>query len=479
MRATPLFVTIVCVCASCTNTQFSTVQDPAIPTCHCVKNHPFHGEGKTTAEWWSAFVDPQLQALLTEAEANNFDISLAYEKIRQVSYQYGLNEAQAEAEIEGESTLETAAALPDPVSGEDPYINAYLVGNNIPRSLGGTASSKFNVQFFKGSFGIDLFNAMEQQLIAAKSDILQYGEAAEATTSMIRNQISQQYITLRLNQNLQEYLQTAGNSLQTLLNHLQDRIGAGLNTAQDAVEGNDFLQQIRVILFDVENNIQNAITNIATLIGSNNTDAVADIVGSIGPIPQANENLLAGTPLDVVKNRADLRAKYVQLQHANAELNVVMTEQFPSITINAALESSASHIMKLLNGRNLSHAFGIQFTPHILNTKENTTNLRVQKSKLIQAQLEYNKAIVNALAQVGNSMSRVIAARKKDNVIRAMNTKLHNTVQEATALTQQNGQYIPKLISAHKNKMQADISSMQSAAGTTHNMLDLLSSLGG
>lgn len=478
MRVFPAIGLLAFLFTSCTDEPFAFVSEMTVAPNHAVKDHPFQGEGKTIGEWWSAFVEPQLEELFTAAKSNNHDMALAKEKLREVAYSYGLNEQEADVHVQGSDKSPKVNPSTN-AQINDSFINAFMVGNNLPFSFGNVMNNKFNLHFFSGSFGIDLFNTIEHQMAAAKHEILSHMDLATGVQSMVRNQLSKEYIRVRLNQNLLQTLNTAIATLKTHLTQLQERINAGLNSKQDAMDGEEFFRQLDLFTADTENELQTAINNISRLTGVADLEKLNTILGSTGQIPAAKENLLAGTPLDVVRNRADVKAKFKNAKQASALMNAAVTQQFPTLQINASLESSATTIFHLLHGDNLSHALGAQLSHNFLNTTDQKAKLRVQRSQMQQAHLEYTKTVHHALTQVADAMVNVITARKKDTSIKSTSQEAQSNRDEAAALTQKDGKNLTQLITAEKNKIAADIQSLQSSAAVSSNMLDLLAALGG
>lgn len=153
--------------------------------------------GAVESDWWKAFGDPRLDALVTQARANNVDVGLAMARVEV---------ARAQERVSRSLLL--------------PSLDAN-VGASESRSLNafGTASTGFAAQpVFQASYELDLFGKNRAQVTAAAANSAAMLAAQETTQLAISAATASGYITLlALDARLlvlQETLETRGVALR-------------------------------------------------------------------------------------------------------------------------------------------------------------------------------------------------------------------------------------------------------------------------
>lgn len=131
--------------------------------------------GAVESDWWKAFGDPRLDALVTQARTNNVDVGLAMARVE---------EARAQERVSRSLLL--------------PSLDAN-VGASESRSLNafGTASTDFAAQpVFQASYELDLFGKNRAQVTAAAANSAAMLAAQETTQLAISAATASGYITL-------------------------------------------------------------------------------------------------------------------------------------------------------------------------------------------------------------------------------------------------------------------------------------------
>ena len=128
------------------------------------------------ADWWQAFGDPALTALVERALANNPDIATAAARVEEARAQERLARAQLAPNVSGAAPVSEARAL-----------NAF---GAAATNLGGQPA-------VSASYDLDLFGRLRSADAAARAQLLASEGARDAVRLAIASSVASGYITLR------------------------------------------------------------------------------------------------------------------------------------------------------------------------------------------------------------------------------------------------------------------------------------------
>ena len=87
--------------ASCTvGPDYKRPEVRQIPTQYRFQLSPTEASSYADLSWWAAFQDPQLQRLIAEAVANNYDVQIAAARIEQARAQLGVARSEAYPQVD-------------------------------------------------------------------------------------------------------------------------------------------------------------------------------------------------------------------------------------------------------------------------------------------------------------------------------------------------------------------------------------------
>ncbi len=353
-------------------------------------------EPKETAEtvnteWWKQFGDPVLDALITEALANNQSVKVAAANVEQAAgvftqtrsalfpqIGYGASAARARTtEAGGTPVLE--GLIPNPQ-------NAYEAVLNV-------------------SWELDLWGRIRRLSETARANLLATDEARRGVILSLVASVASNYLTLRgLDEQLvisKRTLDAYGESVRLFTLQFQYGQVSQMNVAQVQSQYETAAAQIPVI----ENQIAQTQNALGVLLGRNP-----------GAIPRgksiyelAQPQVPAGVPSTLLERRPDLRQSEDTLIAANAQIGAAKALYFPTISLTGALGTTSSQLSELFSGPSRVWNYAGSIVGPIFTFGAISGQVAQAEASQQAALANYRLSIQNAFADVENSL---VAAQK-------------------------------------------------------------------
>lgn len=314
-------------------------------------------------EWASVFPDPDLQALIRTALAQNYDLRVAAARI-----------LQAQSQL----TIARAPQLPT-VDGvvQAPY--DITTGSERPQP-----DSIFQPQAgFGVAWELDFWGKFRRSTEAAQADLLASEEGRYAVIATLVAQVGQAYLTLRaLDLTLELSRRTVASRKQSL-DLVKARVDGGVAGILDVRQAENLLYSATKTIPDLQRQIEQQENFINTLLGQN-----PGPVQRGRPLDQqiAAPALPPGLPTQLLTRRPDIRAAEQQLVAANAQIGVAMAQLYPQVTLSG------------FGGVGSSQISGANFGPYGVFSLLPAVTLPVFNAGRLQANVDFNEAVAQEAA---------------------------------------------------------------------------------
>jgi outer membrane protein TolC len=143
----------------------------------------------------------------------------------------------------------------------------------------------------------------------------------------------------------------------------------------------------------------------------------AELAGTppVAPEPIA---IPRGLPSDLLRRRPDIRAAERKLAAASADIGVATADLYPKLSLTGAVQLVSRSLATLLESGSLfANGAGRLSLPLVGGGKRETVVLR--RAQAEEAVLAYQAAVLGALREVEDALSRVAADRRKVEALRA------------------------------------------------------------
>jgi multidrug efflux system outer membrane protein len=358
-------------------------------------------------KWWSVYQDPQLQALIREALAQNYDVRIAAARVLQAQAVLGITRADQFPTISGGVSTS----------------NERFAATRITPAFE-TSPSGVNLSLF---WELDFWGKFRRATEAARATVLasEWGQKA-VVSSLVSNVASAYFQLLELDSEMNISRRTL-DSRKESLRLVEIRAKGGTTSLLDVRQSEQLVYTAAGIIPDLERRIEQQENLISILLGKNP-----------GPVMRGKplvENAIlptvpAGLPSSMLEKRPDIQSSEQQLVAANAQIGVAKAAYFPQITLTATGGYESSALTNLFSGPAGFWSFGGQLLQPIVTAGKIRSNVRLAEAKQQEAVLLYQQSVQQAFREVSDSL----IAYHKNQEFRAQQELLTNSAQDATRL---------------------------------------------
>src|SRR5207237_1196178 len=132
--------------------------------------------------------------------------------------------------------------------------------------------------------------------------------------------------------------------------------------------------------------------------------ALADELGTEGPIPSGLGAVPVGLPSDLLRRRPDIRRAERQLAAANARIGVATADLFPRFSLTGSLGLQSDRYKNLADSDSLFWSIGPGIRWNIFDAGKIRSNIAVQNARTDQALIVYQQTVLNSLEEVENAI---------------------------------------------------------------------------
>jgi NodT family efflux transporter outer membrane factor (OMF) lipoprotein len=335
-------------------------------------------DASALGQWWQRFDDPLLGTLVEKAAQTNLSVTTAQAALRQA---WALRDVAAAALW---PSLKGSASAQHGTSGGESTGNSFQAGLNanwVPDVFGGNRS------------------ALNAATASAEAGAASLGSARVAVAA----EVGLNYIILRT---AQARLEIAGANLasqQETLQITQWRQQAGLVTVLEAEQARASAEQTRALLPALQTSIEQSAHALAVLTGQPPA-ALANLLATARPVPQAREDLALNIPAETLRQRADVRAAERQVAAALARVAQADAARMPSFALGGSLGLSALTLGALTNSASVISSLLASMAVPLFDAGAGRAQVRAQQAAYDQARLAYETAILTALKDVEDAL---------------------------------------------------------------------------
>jgi multidrug efflux system outer membrane protein len=359
-------------------------------------------------QWSQVFREPELQALIRTALANNYDVRIAAQRVLEQQAQVQITRSQEFPQITGGGTA-IGATIPS------------SVGTSIPSPLA------FGSLSLGATWTPDFWGIYRKQTEAARAQLLAQEWAQRAVRLSLVQQVTTTYIQLRtLDRQLEitkQTLQVRQDSLR--LTETLERGGSA--PLSDVRQAEQLLYTASSELPQLEQQVQQQENAMSLLLGANPGPVAHTAPDALTPPTQ---DLPTGIPSQLLERRPDIQQAEQTLVAANAQIGIARAQFFPQLSITASAGFGGNQFSNLFDASGKT-IYGIgSLTQPIFEGGKLRGQLKLSRATKEEMVLNYQKTIAGAFRDVSNAL----IAYNKQRVYREQQEKLVAAAQDATRL---------------------------------------------
>ncbi len=338
--------------------------------------------------WWQRFGDAQLNALQTQAQANNATLALA-----------GTRLAQARATLAGS----TAGLFPQIGVSE----RAARQRSSANRPLSNYNSANFstlqNDVVLQGtvSYEVDLAGRVARSIEAGQAAVAQSAADFENTRLLLSADLASAYFNLRATDVELDVLARSLALQGRALSLVQARRAGGAGTGLEVAQQQALLDSTRVQL-DLLKRQRGVFEHaIATLIG---VPAPAfSLAVDLRPLQPPVVPL--GVPSDVLERRPDIAAAERAMAVANAQIGVARAAFYPSIALGGAFGVESRALSALFDAPSLLWSLGLSAAQVLFDGGRVRATVDFANASHAGTVANYRRVVLGAMQEVEDGIT--------------------------------------------------------------------------
>ncbi|MCC2954348.1 efflux transporter outer membrane subunit [Massilia sp. IC2-477] len=353
---------------------------------------------QAAGQWWLAFNDAILTALIKEATDNNPVLTVAAARVVQAR--------SIAVAVEADEIPQIAIGVGTERSRQD-------------RSLGQLSNSSLTQQTinsagFRASYEVDLFGRVSAGTLAAKGDAESAAATFRAVLLTLQSDVAMAYFRLRtIDCELETVAQTVRLREESVA-VTQRRFDLGDIGEFDLSRAKTELATARADAIGLQR--QRALTEhaLAVLLGK----APARYSAKPSPLVDTGDlpSIPAGLPSSLLERRPDIVAAQRAMEAANARIGMARSAVFPALTINATAGGAAGTFSDVFKWSSRAWVVGALLSAPLVDGGRNQANIRRAEGALAESVANYRQSVLIAFSEVEDQLAslRILAGQAQE-----------------------------------------------------------------
>ncbi|WP_370678542.1 TolC family protein [Comamonas sp. GB3 AK4-5] len=337
--------------------------------------------GPDLRNWWKAWGDEQLNAIVEQALAANQDLAQAELRLGQKRVLAGVSDAAFRPGFSaGARTLQDIAAI-------DSYFHASI---DMAWDLG-------------------LFGASESSQRASKAELLDAKARLQAARVALVADVVHRYLDLRLAQRQRSLLGEQRRLDERALALARVRQQQRLGTTEAVLQLQNQASQSAAQLADMELAQARAAHGLAALLGQTRPHAEWLAADAQARLPPAQALGLTALPADLLRTRPDLQMAQAAVERAAADAGLAQAALYPRVVLMGSLLYSYNLTQNFRTTSDNSPTFGPQIDIPLFDWGQRRARADASELALQAAGQAYRQCVLDAVAEVEIALAGLTA----------------------------------------------------------------------
>jgi NodT family efflux transporter outer membrane factor (OMF) lipoprotein len=350
-------------------------------------NEHFDSTILENTEWWRMFDDPLLDSLVTVARANNYNALMAARRV-----------------TVARNTMKAAT------SSYYPEISLNI-GYNKGRSSGemyGKNGASTHYDYWSGSVSasweIDIFGKIAGA-VKEKKSLWQASRADYAAVMLsLEAQVVTSYIQVKAWQAQWNIANAHSEQQLRIVKMTENRFEAGLASMLDVTQARTLYYSTIASIPGLESSIIAGINALGVLLG-NSADNLHINIPFTGKLPDYNQMVAVGIPMDLLRRRPDVVEAEKQLDSYAAALGIARKDYLPSLTLTGSIGTASRSTADIFKHDGLTYSVVPTLSWTIFDGLARKYAVANAKEQLEMGIENYNMTIITAVEEVDNAIT--------------------------------------------------------------------------
>jgi NodT family efflux transporter outer membrane factor (OMF) lipoprotein len=343
--------------------------------------------------WWTTLNDPTLDALIKRAVDGNLDLRAALRRIDQARAVRG---------------IATGALYPDVDAG------GFAARERLSEDLGGGKTDNFAGVGIDGTWEIDVWGRIKRLVESSDAELDASVEDYRDVLVILYASVAANYIELRTFQERLAYAESNVVTQEQTLQLTVDRRDAQLAPELDVQQAELNLATTESFVPVLRQGIAQTIYRISVLLGEP-PQGLWDELVSTAPIPAPPAEVGVGVPVDVVRQRPDIRRAERVLAARTADIGVATADLYPRFSLSGAFAFEGTS--DILDASNKSWSFGPAFRWNLFDGGRVRNRIELRDAEAEEAFVRYEQTVLLALEDVESALVAYTEERKRRDTL--------------------------------------------------------------
>lgn len=341
--------------------------------------------------WWTKFNDPILTSLVVRTAQQNLTLGQAAERI---------------AEARALRGIVRGGLFPD-IDGIASYTRRKTSGSGNSFGLSNFNPPPFNFWSagFDATWEIDIFGGVRRRLQAADADVDVAIEDHNDLLVSLQGEVGANYIQVRTLQRRIEFVERNIELQRQSLKITEDRFAAGTVSQLDVEQAKSNLYSTEAGLPLLRQEMELAYHRLSVLMG----EPPSDLSKQITPqqqFPMLPQDIAVGLPIELIRQRPDIRSAERQLAAQAARIGVAVSELYPRFTITGTFTVDSTRFNRWFTSDSIAYAAGPAMRWRLLDFGRVRSDIEVQRARWRGLVYFYQNEVVTAAQEVEDSLSQ-------------------------------------------------------------------------
>ncbi|MCX7090967.1 MAG: efflux transporter outer membrane subunit [Legionellales bacterium] len=360
------------------------------------------------ANWWQAFHDPVLNALIQRGYTDNLSLKATAVHVLQARAQL----AQSVGELFPQQQVLNGNLTYNRIGGQS--LQFVLPSEFYTDTLGASAS-----------WELDFWGKYRRAILANDANFLASYAAYDNALVTLSADIATTYIAIRTTQELINVTEKNIKVQRWILKIAQTRFREGQTSLLDVEQSQTILSQTEATLPPWRAQLQQQKDRLGVLLGTT-PDKVDALLQKPRGIPYAPAGVAVGIPRETLAKRPDIYEARMKVISQSEMIGALKAELFPSFSLLGTFAFASntinnSTLNQMFNWSSRTITAGPGFNWPILNYGQITNMVREQDAVFQQALLDYQNKVLTAQQEVQDNITQFIESRKAAEALKTAN----------------------------------------------------------
>jgi multidrug efflux system outer membrane protein len=440
--------------------QFPTAREANATAQESPASGDIYSHASTQSEFWKQFNDPVLDSMVDDSLTANYDLRIALGRL-----------VQARA-LRNESLFDLAPT----VTASAGYTKQRTPAVEDP--FGGPYTTKLYDAGFDATWELDFFGGVRRGIQARNAQL--EGEEAnlhDAQVSVIA-EVARNYFELRGEQTQLAVARANVKNQQQVLALAQAQRAAGSGTDLDVARAQSQLSTTLSTIGPLEASVARSIHRLSVLTGRD-PDALTSVLSAPHDLPPLPLVVPVGTPEELLRRRADIRAAERNLAASTALVGVAVSNLFPKVTFTGSFGYAAAEPAGLGSAGSRNYIIGPGITWAAFDLGRVRAQIAGARAGAVIALDQYHQTVLNALEETEDAL--VTHARDRDQLRNAQDAARASATAAKLAEIRYKGGMVDFLsvLDAERTELTTEDALAQSRTQTATSLIAVYKALGG